>query len=114
MPVLKKAKPHIIKMSALKCLVCGDIVYSRANHDCHFCTCGAVMVDGGPGYSRAAGYPQDMIAVTIKIKTTIEELWEDWADQIDKFGLIKGKNALQRLKERYAKKKAKSHIRKSN
>jgi hypothetical protein len=102
---MSKAKPHTIKMSALQCLVCGDIVYSRANHDCHFCTCGAVMVDAGPGYGRAAGDMKKMKSVMIKVEATIEELWEDWAERIDKFGIIKGKNALQRLKERYGKKK---------
>lgn len=97
----KKLKSCYIKIPALQCLVCGDIVYSRANHDCRFCSCSEVMVDAGPGYGRAAGDMDKCKAVIVKLRTTIEGLEKDWELGKDKFGLIKGKNALQRLKERY-------------
>lgn len=99
-----------MKMTALKCLKCGDIVYSRANHDCHFCSCRAVMVDAGPGYGRAGGEMKNMESVQIEVKATVEDLYNDWAYGKDKFGIIKGKNPMERIKEKIKrnKKNAKS------
>ena len=79
---MKRIKPHIIKMAALKCLVCGDIIYSRANHDCHWCSCKSLMVDAGPGYGRAAGDMNQCKSVIVEVKTTLADLYSDWALRI--------------------------------
>lgn len=42
------------------CLQCGDVIYSVNRHDCHHCSCGAVMVDGGRDYLRCGWNPGTM------------------------------------------------------
>jgi hypothetical protein len=38
-----------------RCLKCGDVIESTHVHDCRYCTCGAIMVDGGHDYWRCGG-----------------------------------------------------------
>ena len=81
-----------MKVYALQCLSCKDIIYSRAHHDCHHCTCGATMVDGGFEYMRAGFDPKvgEPKNVTKIIKATKKELYDDWNYKKDKYGIIKG------------------------
>lgn len=100
-----------IKVSAIKCLACGDIVYSRANHDFHRCTCGLVFVDGGNwqmgvdedptkenilcGYHRVGGEQHNLerVEVTLFGFDSFEEasfgLYHDWNTKEGHFGHIK-------------------------
>ena len=36
-----------MKTYGIKCPECKDVIFSRAKHDLHYCTCGKVFVDGG-------------------------------------------------------------------
>ena len=41
-----------ILINKIKCNKCGDIIESNHRHDCKFCQCGAVAVDGGKDYLK--------------------------------------------------------------
>lgn len=58
-----------MKIFALQCLECGDIIFSRCRHDYRICTCGKIGVDGGQG--------NEHIFRTIGEKANIIELWFD-------------------------------------
>jgi len=45
----------IILSNQIKCLSCGDEIYSAYRHDYKKCECGAVGVDGGMSYLRRIG-----------------------------------------------------------
>lgn len=81
-----------MKVCTVKCPKCGDIIYSRARHDFHYCSCGYVFIDGGFEYSRAGAKSLDNIKFEdIEINTTKEELYDDWNKGINKYGIIKSK-----------------------
>ena len=79
-----------MKINAIQCLKCKDIIYSRARHDMHSCSCGATSIDGGFDYCRIS-YKKGSLPrhVTVIIKANEKELYEDWDLRIDKYGLIK-------------------------
>ena len=76
-----------MKVYAVQCTRCKDIIYSRAHHDCRYCTCGKSMIDGGFEYSRIGGNPTPVAKI---IKATKKELYDDWNLKKDKYGIIKG------------------------
>ena len=45
----------VILSNQIKCLHCGESIYSAHRHDFVTCTCGSVSVDGGMNYFRRAG-----------------------------------------------------------
>lgn len=79
-----------MKVKAIYCLLCHTILYSRARHDCHYCTCGSVAVDGGQkDYLRVIGEPDlEYVVGHIELDVTLRELYEDWNRQTDEFGWI--------------------------
>lgn len=79
-----------MKISAVKCLGCGDVIYSRATHDFHYCSCGKTFVDGGFDYLRV-GFSEGVKyeVVEIEVDITKDDLYNDWNKQIDKYGTIK-------------------------
>lgn len=81
----------MLTVNAMKCLICGDIVYSRARHDFRSCSCGNIYVDRGLDYFRY-GYVDATRTETqpLALPMTESELYEDWNRNINKFGLIKG------------------------
>lgn len=77
-------------VTAIKCKKCGDTVFSRAQHDCRHCSCGACFIDGGSGpYWRIGGEPADMKMLKLKVVEDKLTLYRDWNYKRDKFGLIK-------------------------
>ena len=74
---------------AIKCRKCGDIIYSRAVHDFHFCSCEKCAIDGGFDYLRILGDPKNYEPIDIEVNATRKELYVDWATGKDKFGTIK-------------------------
>lgn len=40
---------------AIKCNICGDIIYSKYRHDFKWCSCHTVAIDGGSDYCRVVG-----------------------------------------------------------
>jgi hypothetical protein len=80
-----------VRIWTIECPLCKDLIYSRANHDFHSCTCGNITVDGGPNskygrHSCAKGIPK---AVEIWIDATKKELYDDWNMNEDKYGVVK-------------------------
>jgi len=77
-----------MKVTAIKCPKCKDIIWSRATHDFHYCTCGNVAIDGGRDYTRVIG---DITTESFELEVlcTDQEAYHDWNHGEDKFGLIK-------------------------
>jgi len=44
-----------MKVKAIRCLDCGETVWSRHRHDLRFCSCGKCGIDGGRDYTRTLG-----------------------------------------------------------
>lgn len=80
-----------MKIPALKCKICGDIIFSRSRHDFRPCSCGNLFIDGGFDYWRVGYKTNEYEKTEIELEVTKEELYQDWASGTDKFGLIKGK-----------------------
>lgn len=79
-----------MKVFALRCPKCGDIIYSRAQHDFHYCSCKYMFIDGGFEYSRFGAESLDNIdQLEIDVKATKEDLYKDWNKNTNKFGVIK-------------------------
>jgi len=79
----------MLKVKGVKCNRCGDFIYSRAGHDFHRCTCKAVAVDGGFDYLRVLGNGKDFNYIEVVLDVSKEELYDDWNEHQDKYGLIK-------------------------
>ena len=84
-----------MRVNAIKCPTCGDVIYSRAVHDYRPCTCGASAIDGGFDYIRVTGANIGNLKV-INVKATKMDLYRDWNLHLDKFGLIPGENGIKR------------------
>ena len=80
-----------MKVNAIKCPTCKDIIFSRARHDCRGCTCGEIYIDGGFDYKRVGFHKYLPESVQINVKATKKELYDDWNNATDKYGLIKEK-----------------------
>ena len=80
-----------MKVKAIKCNSCGDIVYSRTEEDLRRCGCGAVSAHGGQSYSKFEPSPgSDYVLIKIDINADPHDIYRDWSDMIDSYGLIKG------------------------
>lgn len=79
-----------LEVTAIECSSCGDIVFSRANHDFRRCTCGECAIDGGFEYTKTVG-ASAIKPFMLKIVQTKQELYNDWNTGEDKYGLIKNK-----------------------
>ena len=80
----------MLTVRAIKCSSCGDVIYSRAHHDFHSCTCGAINVDGGFEYMRYSwdNKVSQPIPFTLEVDATKKELYDDWNKHIDSYGVI--------------------------
>ena len=76
-----------IYLKAVKCPKCGEIIYSRAHHDFHYCSCKTCFVDGGFDYFRYSG-PADSELYVVTLRTTKKRLYDDWNLSKDKYGCI--------------------------
>lgn len=75
------------EVTGLVCPKCGWFIYSRARHDFHSCPCGTVSVDGGFDYFRGlADEGITPLVETREIPASKDQLYQDWAKRIDKFG----------------------------
>lgn len=76
-----------MKINAVICVKCCDIIWSRAVHDFRTCTCGEIFIDGGFDYIRTnAGKTK-----IIDVDCTVQEAYNDWNNKINKLGSIKQK-----------------------
>ena len=79
------------KVTAIKCPKCGDIIFSRALHDFHSCSCNTISIDGGFAYTRilfSTGIKKSPEPFDLEVEQTPMELYEDWNFSKDKFGVI--------------------------
>lgn len=82
-----------MKVNAIRCPNCGDVIYSRHVHDFHYCSCGECAIDGGFDYVRVvAKNPDEIEGLKLEVDATRKELEQDWGRGIDKFGIIKKTN----------------------
>lgn len=80
-----------IDVTALECSVCGDLIYSRARHDCIECSCASCFIDGGFDYIRVGFRPDRPAArmYTLKLpEVTKTELYDDWNTRSNQYGRI--------------------------
>jgi hypothetical protein len=85
-----------MKLRALKCPKCKYIIFSRSHHDYHCCPCGSIAIDGGFEYCRVSFDPKimkeyklkDLPFVEIDLDATKKDLYDDWNESKDKYGLI--------------------------
>ena len=82
---IKKTKT---KVTCIKCPKCKDVIYSRTHYDCRSCSCGEVAIDGGFDYTRILGYYEGE-PFNLEIDVTEQELYDDWNNRINKYGVIK-------------------------
>jgi len=81
---------------AIRCNKCHDIIYSRAVHDFHYCSCETVAIDGGFDYTRVLGNQSDYTDIPIlKIKATKKQLYNDWNTRENEYGWINWKEQIR-------------------
>jgi len=77
-----------MKIDAIKCPDCKDVIFSRAQHDFRWCSCMSVGADGGFDYRRVAYKRAAPESVEIIVEATKEDLYNDWDNGADKYGII--------------------------
>lgn len=79
-----------MRIKAIKCSTCNNIVYSRAEGDYRECTCGNVGAFGGQAYAKynaSAETPHEKIIINLDIH--LDDLYNDWKEMVDLYGLIR-------------------------
>lgn len=78
-----------------ECPKCKELIYSRVIHDMHFCSCGAIAIDGGPDneYIQITTRnedicPSDVLVSKKEIPESKQELYDDWNYGLNKLGTI--------------------------
>lgn len=81
-----------MKVNAIRCKNCNTIIYSRAEHDFHWCPCGRCAVDGGFDYFKIVGNREDWEVVDFDVLGDVPVgeakniLYSDWNFNENKFG----------------------------
>ena len=86
-----------MKLNILECNLCGDKIFSRANHDYRYCSCENIFVDGGNyfpddeifSFYRYGGKGNTFKHGTVELEVTEKELYDDWNKSTDAYGIIK-------------------------
>ncbi len=90
-----------MKVTAIKCLVCGDILISRSIHDYHKCSCKQLCIDSGQQvYVWIYGGTDKIEYIKLEIPITEKELYRDWRNGIDKWKVLKEKDIKDLIIER--------------
>jgi len=90
----------VVKVTAAECPQCEDWIYSRAPHDCHSCSCGAITVDGGFDYLRVL-WKQDVCGNSapptrfVEVDATRQQLFHDWSLGSRSYGWIHPAEAVE-------------------
>lgn len=83
-----------MKINGIKCLKCGDIIYSRSRNDFHWCSCESCAIDGGFDYIRIIGNRENWENAEIQILENKSDdevkkiLYDDWNERKNKYGVI--------------------------
>ena len=82
-----------MKINAIKCLGCGDTIFSRSRHDFRTCTCKNLSIDGGFDYSKVSFNPEvGYEHIDLDIDVEKKDLFNDYNYGLDNYGLIRGNN----------------------
>ena len=65
---------YLIVKNSCVCLNCKEEITSDYGHNFVTCKCGKVSIDGGHGYQRILGFPEDYKITSITIENTPESL----------------------------------------
>ena len=80
-----------MEVKAIRCLICQDVVFSRATHDYRTCSCGNVSIDGGFNYTRISFKNEDYYELTkVNIRASKKELHNDWNKRKNHYGVLVG------------------------
>lgn len=86
-------------VSGVKCYKCGDFIYSRTLHDLHYCSCGTLFVDGGFERIRYGADEINLVPfLSTEVNATKKQLFDDWNENKDVFGLIKENEFKEKVK----------------
>jgi len=90
-----KQRPHVInaeskglRVNAIECPKCADVIYSRARHDYRACKCGEVAIDGGFDYIKVAFKNKPPKEMEVWVSVSIKDLYQDWNAGTDKYGRV--------------------------
>jgi len=79
-----------MRIKAIQCEFCKNIVYSRTQEDSRQCDCGGVGAAGGQEYTKFHTAPNIKgKKVNLNIDITFLELYNDWRDMVDSYGIIR-------------------------
>ena len=92
-----------MKISAIQCPKCLNVVFSRARHDMRGCSCRQVAIDGGRDYNKVSYQDSAPHVFDIHLVGGLDQpaLFHDWNNGKDKFGLIKTKKVIYGMLYRY-------------
>ena len=63
-------------VNGIKCLVCGDEIWSRKIHDVETCRCHSVTIEGGQRHLEVTGLKKNYEVVKIEVELEIgDSLW---------------------------------------
>ena len=77
-----------MKIKAIQCPNCKDVIFSRTRHDYRSCGCDAIGIDGGFDYFKMSFKGKVPKELEINVDATRQELFNDWNNGNDKFGII--------------------------
>ncbi len=75
-----------MKINAIQCGQCDDIIFSRVSYDYRKCSCGHCAIDGGFDYMKVSGLFFTYGEIDLKVTKAI--LHQDWDKSNDKYGKI--------------------------
>lgn len=86
-----------MKINAIECPKCHDIIFSRVRHDYRSCSCSSIAIDGGFDYTKVSFDPDidpnAIKSVVLELDVTRAILYDDWNYSKDEFGKISGTSA---------------------
>lgn len=84
----------MMKVSAIKCPKCEDVIYSRTSHDMRECSCRSVAIDGGRSYTKVT-FNSDLVerpeVFMLDVDSSAADLYRDWNESYNEYGIIRGK-----------------------
>lgn len=77
------------EVTAAYCDICNVWIYSCARHHFNSCPAGCISIDGGSFYTKLCFKKNPPQTKKFIIKASVQELYDDWNNRTDKYGLIK-------------------------
>lgn len=79
-----------MKVNAIECLHCGDIIFSRTLHDMRICSCGKISTDGGIDYFRFVTVADAAYRTheQVEVDADAKDLYDDWNYGTNLFGKL--------------------------